>query len=52
VRRATAITLIVLFTLLLVATVAQLNQPAPSTPFPGPTNGSGLPVTPKASASG
>jgi hypothetical protein len=37
VRRATAITLIVLFVLLLAATVAQLNQPSPSTPFPGPT---------------
>jgi len=37
VRRATAITLIVLFVLLVVATVVQLNQPAPSTPFPGPS---------------
>jgi hypothetical protein len=37
VRRATAITLIVLFVLLLVATVVQLNQSAPSTPFPGPS---------------
>jgi hypothetical protein len=50
-RRATAFTLIVLMAILLVAMVAQLNQPAPSTPFPGPTNGSGLPATPTASAS-
>lgn len=42
-RRWTAITLIVLFVLLLVATAAQLHQPAPSTPFPGPSNGTELP---------
>ena len=42
-RRATAITLVILFVLLLVATVAQLNQPAPSAPFPGPSNGTDVP---------
>jgi len=43
VRRATAITLVVLFVLLMVAAAVQLNQPAPTTPFPGPSNGSELP---------
>jgi hypothetical protein len=43
VRRATAITLVVLFVLLVVAAAVQLNQSAPSTPFPGPSNGAGLP---------
>jgi len=43
VRRATAITLVVLFALLLVAAAAQLNQQAPSTPFPGPSNGTEAP---------
>jgi hypothetical protein len=42
-RRATAVTLIVLFVLLLVATVVQLNQKAPSTPYPGPPNGTEVP---------
>jgi hypothetical protein len=42
-RRWTAITLVVLFVLLLVATAVQLNQPAPSAPFPGPSNGTELP---------
>jgi hypothetical protein len=42
-RRATAITLVVLFVILLIATVAQLNQPAPTTPFPGPSNGTEAP---------
>ena len=42
-RRATAITLIILFVILLIATMAQLNQPAPSTPFPGPSNGAEAP---------
>jgi hypothetical protein len=42
-RRWTAITLVVLFVLLLVAAAVQLNQPAPSTPFPGPSNGTELP---------
>jgi hypothetical protein len=51
VRRATAITLIVLFLLLVVATVVQLNQPAPSTPFPGPSNGTEAPVTTSATPS-
>lgn len=45
-RRATALTLIILFVILLIAMMAQLNQPAPSTPFPGPSNGSELPATP------
>jgi hypothetical protein len=44
-RRGTAIALIVLFAILLIATVVQLNQPAPSTPFPGPSNGTELPAT-------
>jgi hypothetical protein len=43
VRRATAITLVILFVVLLIATVAQLNQPAPSTPFPGPSGSAQLP---------
>jgi hypothetical protein len=42
-RRATAITLVVLFVLLMIAAAAQLNQPAPSTPFPGPSNGTEAP---------
>jgi len=42
-RRATAITLIVLFVVLVVAAAVQLNQPTPSTPFPGPSNGTELP---------
>jgi hypothetical protein len=43
VRRATAITLVVLFVLLVVAAAAQLNQQSPSTPFPGPSSGAELP---------
>jgi Spy/CpxP family protein refolding chaperone len=43
VRRATAITLVVLFVLLVVAAAAQLNQPSPSAPFPGPSGGTELP---------
>jgi hypothetical protein len=43
VRRATAITLVVLFVLLVVAAAAQLNQPSPSKPFPGPSGGTELP---------
>jgi hypothetical protein len=42
-RRGTAITLIVLFVVLVVATIVQLNQPPPSTPFPGPSSGTELP---------
>jgi len=42
-RRATAITLVVLFALLLIAAAAQLNQRAPSTPFPGPSAGTEVP---------
>jgi hypothetical protein len=43
VRRGTAITLIVLFVLLVVATIIQLDQRAPTTPFPGPSSGTELP---------
>jgi hypothetical protein len=43
VRRGTAITLIVLFVLLVVAALVQLNQPPPSSPFPGPSHGTELP---------
>jgi hypothetical protein len=43
VRRATAVTLIILFLLLVIAAVAQLNQSAPTTPFPGPSNGTEVP---------
>ncbi len=45
-RRGTAITLVVLFVVLVVAAAVQLNQPTPSTPFPGPSNGTELPSTP------
>ncbi len=44
-RRGTAITLVVLFVVLVVAAAVQLNQPAPTTPFPGPSNGTELPST-------
>jgi hypothetical protein len=43
VRRATAITLVVLFVLLVVAAAAQLRQQPPSTPYPGPSSGTELP---------
>jgi hypothetical protein len=43
VRRATAITLIALFVLLVIATIVQLNQPTPTAPFPGPSSGTELP---------
>jgi len=47
VRRGTAITLIVLFVLLVAAVIGQLRQPAPSQPYPGPVSGTELPsVTP------
>jgi len=36
--------LVVLFVLLLIAAAAQFAQPAPSAPFPGPSNGE-LPAT-------
>ncbi|MGZ8566313.1 MAG: hypothetical protein ACXWXS_04605 [Actinomycetota bacterium] len=42
-RRGTAITLIVLFTLLVVTAAFQLTQDAPDTPFPGPVSGTPLP---------
>jgi hypothetical protein len=45
VRRGTAITLIVLFVLLVAAVIGQLNQRAPSQPYPGPVSGSELPST-------
>ncbi len=44
-RRVTAIILVILFVILLIATVAQLNQPAPTTPFPGPSGSAQLPAT-------
>jgi hypothetical protein len=44
-RRGTAITLVVLFVVLVLAAAVQLNQPAPTTPFPGPSNGTELPST-------
>jgi hypothetical protein len=44
-RRGTAITLVVLFVVLVVAAAVQLNQPAPTTPFPGPSNGTELPTS-------
>jgi len=44
-RRGTAITLVVLFVVLVVAAAVQLNQQAPTTPFPGPSNGTELPST-------
>jgi hypothetical protein len=43
VRRATAITLVILFVLLVIAAAAQFNQPTPTAPFPGPTNGVEVP---------
>jgi uncharacterized membrane protein len=43
VRRGTAITLIVLFVLLVAAVVGQLRQHAPSQPYPGPVSGTELP---------
>ncbi|MBW8742244.1 MAG: hypothetical protein JF623_06380 [Acidobacteria bacterium] len=42
-RRATAITLVILFVLLVIAAAAQFGQPNPSTPFPGPSGGTELP---------
>ena len=42
-RRGTAITLIFLFVLLAVALIAQLRQPAPTRPYPGPASGTELP---------
>jgi hypothetical protein len=43
VRRGTAITLILLFALLVAVAVIQLNQDAPSSPYPGPASGSEMP---------
>jgi hypothetical protein len=42
-RKGTLITLIVLFLVLVGATIAQLSQDAPSTPYPGPVSGTPLP---------
>ena len=42
-RRGTAITLILLFALLVVVALVQLNQEAPSSPYPGPPSGTELP---------
>ena len=53
-RRGTAITLIVLFTLLAITALVQLNQDAPSTPYRGPVSGTPFPpeltVTPTPAA--
>jgi hypothetical protein len=43
VRRGTAITLILLFALLVVVAIFQLNQDPPSAPYPGPASGTELP---------
>jgi hypothetical protein len=43
VRRGTAITLIVLFVLLVAAMIAQLQQKPPSAPYPGPVSGTPYP---------
>jgi hypothetical protein len=43
-RRGTAITLIILFGLLVITAVIQLNQQAPPAPFPGPVSGTPLPT--------
>jgi uncharacterized membrane protein len=45
VRRGTAITLIVLFVLLVAAVIGQLRQRAPSQPYPGPVSGTELPTS-------
>ena len=42
-RRPTMLVLVVLFVLLIGAAVAQLTQPSPDVPFPGPVSGSPLP---------
>jgi hypothetical protein len=44
VRRGTAITLIILFVVLVITTIVQLNQQAPPAPFPGPVSGTPLPT--------
>jgi hypothetical protein len=44
VRRGTAITLIVLFLLLVITAVVQLNQESPPAPFPGPVSGTPYPT--------
>ena len=45
-RRGTAITLIVLFLLLVAAVIGQLRQRTPSQPYPGPVSGTELPTSP------
>jgi hypothetical protein len=51
-RRGTAITLIVLFLMLVITAVVQLNQEAPTTPFPGPVSGTPYPSQLSPSAPG
>jgi hypothetical protein len=51
VRRGTAITLVILFTLLAITAVVQLNQDAPTTPYQGPVSGTPLPPEPTATPS-
>jgi len=46
VRRGTAITLIVLFVLLVAAVIGQLRQRAPTQRYPGPVSGTELPTSP------
>jgi len=50
VRRGTAITLIVLFVLLVVTAWAQLRQAAPPNRYPGPVSGTPLPTLPTSPA--
>ena len=42
-RRGTLITLVLLFTLLVVVAIVQLTQPPPGSPFRGPVSGTPLP---------
>jgi hypothetical protein len=43
VRRGTAITLILLFALLMVVALVQMSQDPPAAPFPGPVSGTEIP---------
>jgi hypothetical protein len=51
-RRGTAITLIILFVVLVITAVVQLNQHAPPAPFPGPVSGTPLPTQRSATPDG
>jgi hypothetical protein len=50
-RRPTAVALIALFTMLVVAAVIQFSQDAPVRPYPGPVSGTPLPPPLGATAS-